>query len=114
MEFVVDTLDYIQLYHDELNEFHQLTDDVCQQLNEFESNLSEKTDAELKILHQTMDNFNQKAQFALQVPNENEMEKLIESINQRYQTLISRVETPVESKKVAENFTVVRKRVQIK
>ncbi|CAF4473955.1 unnamed protein product [Rotaria socialis] len=102
IEYILDTIDYIQLHQEDLREFHQLSNDLINLLNEKQLQMEALNDNEVKAFHDDLEKYyeqiesiNQKGELLLQSSainlnddNENRIEHLLETINRNYDSLI--------------------------
>jgi hypothetical protein len=110
VEYILDTLDYIQLHQEDLQEFHQMSNDLISSLTEKQTNFEAMTDDELKSFNDDLDKFyeqveslNQKGELLLQSSasnlnddNENQIERLLETINRNYDSLTVKTKTNLD------------------
>jgi hypothetical protein len=110
VEYILDTLDYIQLHQEDLQEFHQMSNDLISSLTEKQTNFEAMTDDELKSFNEDLDKFyeqveslNQKGELLLQSSasnlnddNENQIERLLETINRNYDSLTVKTKTNLD------------------
>ncbi|CAM4876988.1 unnamed protein product [Rotaria socialis] len=101
IEYILDTIDYIQLHQEDLREFHQLSNDLINLLNEKQLQMEALNDNEVKAFHDDLEKYyeqiesiNQKGELLLQSSainlnddNENRIEHLLETINRNYDSL---------------------------
>lgn len=121
IEYILDTIDYIQLHQEDLHEFHQLSNDLINTLNEKQMQMETLNDNQMKPFHDDLEKYydqveliNQKGDLLLQGSasnlnddNENKIERLLETINRNYDSLIvntnariarvSNIQQPTES-----------------
>ncbi|CAF0847061.1 unnamed protein product [Rotaria sordida] len=101
VEYILDTIDYIQLHQEDLREFHQLSNDLIDKLNEKQIEMQIINDNELKTFSDDLEKYyeqveliNHKGELLLQSSavnlnddNENKIERLLEIINRNYDSL---------------------------
>ena len=109
VEYIFDTLDYIQLHQEEFSEFHQLASQLLKFIDEYQTQLQVVTDAELngfddriEKLAEQVELLNQKGEFLLQSSaggggEDNQVESLLDSVNRNYDLLILKIKTRLES-----------------
>ncbi|CAF3728251.1 unnamed protein product, partial [Rotaria sordida] len=92
VEYIFDTIDYIQLHQEDLHEFYQLANNLLVLLNEKQIQIKTIKDDELKNFHDEIENLNeqiellnQKGELLLQSStidsNDNQIEHLLETNN---------------------------------
>jgi len=110
VEYILDTLDYIQLHQEELREFQQLSNDLTQKLTEKIEQIDQVNDEQMAQVRQDLEKFyeqvelmNQKGEFLLQSSainlqddQENPIEKVLETINKVYDSLTMKCHVPIE------------------
>lgn len=110
VEYILDTLDYIHLHQEDLLEFHQISNDLITSLNEKQTHFETMTDDELKSFNEDLEKFyeqveslNQKGELLLQSSasnlnddNENQIERLLETINRNYDSLTVKTKTNLD------------------
>lgn len=98
MEYILDTLDYIQLHQEDLQEFQQLSNNLLTRLNENQARLETIGDDQLKTFNDDLEKYyeqvellNQKGEILLQSSasnsNDNQIERRLENINRNYDSL---------------------------
>ena len=101
MEYILDTLDYIQLHQEDLQEFQQLSNSLLTRLNENQARLETIGGDQLTTLNDDLEKYyeqvellNQKGEILLQSSagnandeNENQIEHQLENINRNYDSL---------------------------
>ncbi|CAF2993985.1 unnamed protein product [Rotaria sp. Silwood2] len=101
VEYILDTIDYIQLHQEDLREFQQLSNDLIDTLNDKQIQIQTINDNELKTFNDDLEKYyeqvellNQKGELLLQSSavnlnddNENKVERLLETINRNYDCL---------------------------
>ncbi|CAF3890084.1 unnamed protein product, partial [Rotaria sp. Silwood1] len=111
VEYILDTIDYIQLHQEDLREFHQLSKDLIDTLNEKQIQMSTINENELKNFHDDLEKYyeqvellNQKGELLLQSSavnlnddNENKIERLLETINRNYDSLTINTKVRLEN-----------------
>ena len=109
VEYIFDTLDYIQLHQEEFSEFHQLASQLLQSIDEHQTQLQTVADADLngfddriEKLSEQVELLNQKGEFLLQSSaggggEDNQVESLLDSVNRNYDLLILKIKTRLES-----------------
>ena len=111
IEYILDTIDYIQLHQEDLSEFDQLSNNLINLLNEKQLHLQTINDNELKILNDDLEKYyeqieslNQKGELLLQSSginlndnNENQIEHLLETINRKYDHLTVNIRARLEN-----------------
>ncbi len=92
-EYILDTLDYLQLHQEDLREFYQLADRLLALLNEKQLHVET---IELEKLYEQIELLNQKGGLLLQSStidsNDNQIERLLETIHRTYDSLNNRNE----------------------
>ncbi|CAF2636953.1 unnamed protein product [Rotaria sp. Silwood2] len=107
VEYIFDTLDYIQLHQEDLQEFYQLANNLLVLLNEkqlqFETikdNELENFRDEIENLNEQIELLNQKGELLLQISttdsNDNQVEHLLETINRNYYSLTMKTKLPLD------------------
>ncbi len=111
IEYILDTIDYIQLHQEDLREFQQLSNDLISSLNEKQIQFETMNDNELKTFHDNLEKYyeqveslNQKGELLLQSSainlnddNENQIEHLLETINRNYDNLTIKTKVLLEN-----------------
>ena len=108
MEYIFDTLDYIQLHQEEFGEFQQLASQLLQSIDGYQSVLPTVTDTELNSfddqiekLSEQVELLNQKGEFLLQSSasgdEDNQVGRLLDNVNRNYDLLILKIKTRLES-----------------
>ncbi|CAF3411588.1 unnamed protein product [Rotaria sp. Silwood1] len=111
VEYILDTIDYIQLHQEDLREFHQLSKDLIDTLNEKQIQMPTINENELKNFHDDLEKYyeqvellNQKGELLLQSSavnlnddNENKIERLLETINRNYDSLTINTKVRLEN-----------------
>jgi hypothetical protein len=101
IEYILDTIDYIQLHQEDLREFQQLSNHLINSLDDKQTQFETMNDNELKIFNENLEKYyeqvellNQKGELLLQSSatnlnddNENQIEQLLETINRNYDGL---------------------------
>ena len=101
VEYILDTLDYIQLHQEDLQEFQQLSNTLLKRLDENQARLETIGDGQLKTFNDDLEKYyeqvellNQKGEILLQSSasnandeNDNQIERLLENINRNYDSL---------------------------
>jgi hypothetical protein len=101
IEYILDTIDYIQLHQEDLREFQQLSNDLINSLNDKQIQFETMNEDELKNFndnlkkyYQQVELLNQKGELLLQSSatnlnddNDNQIERLLETINRNYDSL---------------------------
>lgn len=133
VEYILDTMDYIQLHQEDLSEFEQMSKNLLERFNENQENLERFDSEQLKDFHEKLEktydqveSLNQKGEILLQSSasqtteeTENRVEKLLENINKSYDSLMvktkARLEslTPTESSAVDQIVSRKRKKSKI-
>jgi hypothetical protein len=115
IEYILDTLDYIQLHQDDLREFQQISNELINSLNERQIEFDNMNENELQIFNNQLEKYyeqvellNQKGELLLQSSatnlndeQDNHIEHLLETINRNYDSLTIktkvRLEQPIQS-----------------
>ncbi|CAF1221360.1 unnamed protein product [Rotaria sordida] len=108
VEYIFDTIDYIQLHQEDLHEFYQLANNLLVLLNEKQIQIKTIKDDELKNFHDEIENLNeqiellnQKGELLLQSStidsNDNQIEHLLETINRNYDSLTIKIKIPLDN-----------------
>jgi chaperonin cofactor prefoldin len=111
IEYILDTLDYIQLHQDELREFSQLSNDLLSSLEQKQKRSDSLNNNELKNLNEELEKYyeqvellNQKGELLLQSSatnlnddNDNHIERLLETINRNYDGLAIKTKARIEN-----------------
>jgi len=108
VEYILDTIDYIQLHQEDLHEFSELANHLLTLLNEKQMYLETINDDELKSFHDEIEKhceqielLNQKGELLLPNSetdsNENEVERLLEAINRNYDNLIIKTKARLDN-----------------
>jgi hypothetical protein len=109
VEYIFDTLDYIQLHQEEFSEFHQLATQLLESIDEYQTQLQSVTDAELNSfddqiekLSEQVELLTQKGEFLLQSSasaggDDNQVESLLDDVNRNYDLFILKIKTRLES-----------------
>ncbi|CAF1503793.1 unnamed protein product [Adineta steineri] len=108
VEYVLDTIDYIQLHQEDLGEFYQLTNHFMALLNEKQIQLETIPDNELNTFHNDIEKLyeqiellNQKGELLLQSlgtdSNENQVERVLDTISRNYDNLITRIKVRLDN-----------------
>jgi hypothetical protein len=111
IEYILDTIDYIQLHQEELHEFQVLSNDSIKLLNEKQAHFEILIDEELKNFHDDLEKFyeqvellNQKGELLLQSSatnvnddNENPIERSLETINRNYDSLSTKTKARLQN-----------------
>jgi len=101
IEYILDTIDYIQLHQEDLREFQQLSNDLINSLNDKQIQFETMNEDELKTFNENLEKYyqqiellNQKGELLLQSSatnlnddNDNQIERLLETINRNYDSL---------------------------
>jgi hypothetical protein len=101
IEYILDTIDYIQLHQEDLREFQQLSNDLINSLNDKQIQFETMNEDELKNFNDNLEKYyqqvellNQKGELLLQSSatnlnddNDNQIERLLETINRNYDSL---------------------------
>ncbi|CAF4468439.1 unnamed protein product [Rotaria socialis] len=106
VEYIFDTFDYVQLHQEDLQEFYQLATNLLTSINEKQTqietiNYNELKDFqdEIEKLNENIEFINQKGALLLQSStsdsNDNPVERILESISRSYDTLTSKLKTPL-------------------
>ncbi len=110
IEYILDTIDYIQLHQEDLREFQQLSNYLINTLNEKQIQFETINDDELKNFYNNLEKYyeqiellNQKGELLLQSSainlnddNENQIEHLLETINRNYDSLTIKTKLRLE------------------
>lgn len=102
VEYILDTLDYLQLHQEELHDFYQLANNLLLLLNEKQIVFETIKDGDLRNFHEEIEKLseqiellNQKGELLLQSSttdsNDNPVERLLEEINRNYDSIIMRM-----------------------
>ncbi|CAF5056504.1 unnamed protein product, partial [Rotaria sp. Silwood1] len=94
VEYILDTIDYIQLHQEDLREFHQLSKDLIDTLNEKQIQMSTINENELKNFHDDLEKY---SAVNLNDDNENKIERLLETINRNYDSLTINTKVRLEN-----------------
>jgi thioesterase domain-containing protein len=101
VEYILDTLDYIQLHQEDLQEFQQLSNALLTRLDENQVRLETIGGDQLQTFNDDLEKYyeqvellNQKGEILLQSSasnageeNDNQIERLLENINRNYDSL---------------------------
>ena len=104
VEYILDTLDYIQLHQEELGEFHQLASQLLAAFDEKEKQWEAVDEHAWQAFHdqiakmsEQVEILNQKGEFLLQgaaisadETNDNQVECLLETVNRHYDALTTK------------------------
>ena len=110
IEYILDTLDYIQLHQEDLREFEQISNELLSSLNDKQIQFEGMNDQELKNFNEQLEKYyqqvellNQKGELLLQSSatnlneeHENPIEPLLEAINRNYDSLTVRTKVRLE------------------
>jgi hypothetical protein len=110
IEYILDTLDYIQLHQDDLHEFQQISNELINSLNEKQIEFENMNENQLKTFNDQLEKYyeqvellNQKGELLLQSSainlnddHENHIEHLLETINRNYDSLTIRTKVRLE------------------
>jgi hypothetical protein len=91
VEYTLDTLDYLQLHQEDLREFYQLANHLLALINDKLIHFETINDNEIEKIYEQVELVNQKGELLLQSSandsNENQIERLLETINRNYENL---------------------------
>ncbi|CAF3599478.1 unnamed protein product [Adineta steineri] len=121
VEYILDTLDYIQLHQEDLHEFHQLSNDLISSLNEKQHDLEILSENDLKSFNNDLEKcyeqvelLNQKGELLLQSSatnlndeNDNQIERLLEAINRNYDSLTVKTKSNLENTDHTQQSTMI-------
>lgn len=110
IEYILDTLDYIQLHQEDLREFEQISHELIHSFNDKHTEFDGMNDEQLTTLHNDLEKYyeqvevlNQKGELLLQssATNLNEdqanpIEQLLETINRNYDSLTTKAKVRLE------------------
>jgi hypothetical protein len=101
VEYILDTLDYIQLHQEDLREFYQLANHLLTLLNEKLTHFETINENEIEKIYEQVELVNQKGELLLQSSasdsNENQVEHLLETINRNYDHLSSKTKARLDN-----------------
>jgi hypothetical protein len=96
-EYILDTIDYIQLQQEDLREFEQLANHLLILLDEKQRHFETIDNDEIEKLSEQVELLNQKGELLLQNSsidsNENQVERLLETINRTYDNLTIKIKS---------------------
>jgi hypothetical protein len=108
VEYVLDTLDYIQLHQNELDEFHELARQLSNELDEYRRQLSSDVNIDRPVFLFNVDQLNQRIELvnrngdfllrsSLTSDNDNGVEHCLNTINRAYERLLNDMEMMTKS-----------------
>jgi len=96
-EYILDTIDYIQLQQEDLREFEQLANHLLILLDEKQIHFETIDNDEIEKVSEQIELLNQKGELLLQNSsidsNENQVERLLETINRTYDNLAIKIKS---------------------
>ncbi|CAF1104230.1 unnamed protein product [Adineta ricciae] len=121
VEYILDTLDYIQLHQEDLREFQQLSNELTNSLNEKQQCLESLNESEAQSLssdlgkiYEQIEILNQKGELLLQSSatnlsddTDNQIERSLETINRYYDSLTVKTKSSDQTEMTSKSPTII-------